>query len=207
MYKKIASILSVVFQPLLMPTLVFALILYIVPEATQVPEELKFSMLFLVVVSTLMVPMLSVIGLKYMESIPSIHMAEKRDRYLPFSFVSIFYVLVTYFFYERLNYDELIIVSLVTITGAIILLTLVTFFWKISAHLTGLSGVLAIIVVLNWRFPNAALLYPMIVTVMLCGLVASCRLYLNAHKPGELLAGFCLGFLTCFLSFYYYLIG
>jgi len=206
-YRKIAQILSVIFQPLLMPTVVITLILYIVPEATQLPQELKLSMLLLVVVSTLMVPMLSVIGLKYMDSIPSVHIAEKKDRYLPFSFVSLFYMVVTYFFYQKLNYDDLIVFSLVTMTGAIILLTLVTFFWKISAHLTGLSGVLAIIVVLNWKYPHAALLYPMIVTVLLCGIVASCRLYLNAHKPVELLGGFCLGFSICFLSFYYYLLG
>ncbi|WP_200974186.1 PA-phosphatase [Echinicola sp. 20G] len=207
MNRNIALTLSIVFQPLLVPTLVFTLILYLVPQATQVPHEIKGSMLLMVVVSTLLIPMLSVIGMKYMESIPSLHMASKRERYLPFTMVSIFYVIVTYFFYLRLNYDDLIVFSLVTMTGSIVLLTLVTFFWKISAHLTGLSGLLAIMVVLSWKYPSASLLYPMIVTIMLCGAVASSRLYLNAHKPGELLAGFCLGFGTCFVSFYYYLLS
>ncbi|AWW29867.1 PA-phosphatase [Echinicola strongylocentroti] len=206
MYRKIALILSVLFQPLVVPTMVFALVLYLIPDATHVPDEIKGSMLLMVVVTTWLIPMLSVFGLRYMSAIPSIHMAGKKDRFVPFVMVSVFYVMVTYFFYARLNYDELIVYSLIAITGTIILLTLVTFFWKISAHLTGLSGLLAITIVMSWKYPSSQLLYPMIFTVMLCGIVGSCRLYLNAHRPGELIAGFCLGFATCFISFYYFLL-
>lgn len=205
MYRKIALTLSVIFQPLLMPSLVFALILYGVPEATKVPDELKLSVFLLVIVSTLMIPMLTILGMKYTDSIPSVHMAEKKERFIPFIIVSLFYILVTYLFYLKLNFDELIVFSLATITAAIILLTLVTFFWKVSAHLTGLSGLIAIIIVLSMKFPQSHLLYPLILAIILSGVVASCRLYLNAHRPLELVAGFCLGFLTCFAAFFYFL--
>ncbi|AGA76368.1 hypothetical protein [Echinicola vietnamensis] len=205
MYRKLALILSVLFQPLVVPTMVFAVILYAVPNATNVPDEIKGSLLLMVLVTTLLIPMLSVFGLRYMDTIPSIHMANRKDRFLPFGMVSVFYIVVTYFFYARLNYDELIVFSMITMTGTILLLTIVTFFWKVSAHLTGLSGLLAILMVMSWKFPGGTLLYPVIGTVLLCGLVGSCRLYLDAHKPVELAAGFGLGFITCFASFYFFL--
>lgn len=207
MYRRLALIFTIAFQPLLVPTLVFVLLLYCIPEATNVPEEIKLSLLLLIVVSTLAIPLLSVLGMKFMERISSIHMGDKKDRYLPFSMVSLFYVVVTYYFYARLHVDELIVFTLMTITGAILLLTLITFFWKISAHLTGLSGLLAMMVVLNLKYTSASLLYPLIGSVMLCGLVGSSRLYLNAHRPAEILGGFCLGFVTCFLPYYYFLLA
>ncbi len=206
MYRKIALFLSVLFQPLMMPTLVFGVLLYAVPEATNIPYQMKGSLWLMVSVTTLFIPMLSVMGLQYMGSIPSIHMAVKKDRYLPFGMVSLFYVIITYFFYAKLNFDDLTVFSLITMTGTVILLTIVTFFWKVSAHMTGLSGVLAIIIILSWKYPGSSLLYPLLGTIMTCGLVASARLYLQAHRPGEILAGFCLGFSVCFIAFYYYLL-
>ncbi len=206
MNRKLALLLSVIFQPLLVPTLVFAILFYMIPEATVVPKEIKFSMLLLVMVSTLLIPLLSVMGMRYMRTIPSLHMSTKRERFLPFSMVSIFYGVVTYYFYSRLHIDELVVLTLMTITAAIVLLTITTFFWKISAHITGLSGLIAITVVLSLKFPTGVLLYPLIGIILICGLVGSSRLYLNAHRPAEILGGFCLGFITCFVSFYYFLL-
>lgn len=92
MYRKLALILSVLFQPLVVPTMVFAVILYAVPNATNVPDEIKGSLLLMVLVTTLLIPMLSVFGLRYMDTIPSIHMANRKDRFLPFGMVSVFYI-------------------------------------------------------------------------------------------------------------------
>ncbi len=79
MNRKLALLLSVIFQPLLVPTLVFAILFYMIPEATVVPEEIKFSILLLVMVSTLMIPLLSVMGMRYMRTIPSLQMSTKRE--------------------------------------------------------------------------------------------------------------------------------
>ncbi|MDN3668175.1 PA-phosphatase [Echinicola jeungdonensis] len=206
MNRKLALLLSIIFQPLLVPSLVFVILLYLIPEATIVPEEIKFSMLLLVIVSTLLIPLLSVLGMRYMRTIPSLQMGTKQERFLPFSMVSLFYGVVTYYFYARIHIDELVVFTLLTITVSIVLLTFITFFWKISAHITGLSGLIAITVVLSLKFQAEVLLYPLIGIILICGLVGSSRLYLNAHRPLEVLGGFCLGFITCFVSFYYFLL-
>lgn len=205
MYRKIALALTVAFQPLIIPSLVIALLFYVIPESTSVPAANRGSVWLLIMETTFLIPMLSVIGMRITSFIPSLRMATKEERVWPFSVTALFYVLTSAFFYFMLNIDPLVVLSLLTITGCVILLTLITFYWRISAHITGLSGLLAIITVLAMKFSAHSLLYPMIATVLLCGLVSSARLYLDEHKPTEILGGFVLGFTVCFAAFFYYL--
>lgn len=204
MYRKIALFLTVVFQPLIVPSLVVALLFYAIPESTSVPTGNRWSIWLLVMETTLLIPMLSVIGMRMTSFIPSLQMATREQRVWPFSVTALFYLMTWGFFYFKLNIDPLLVFSLGVITVCVVLLTAITYFWKISAHLTGLSGLLAIIAVLAQKFPAHPLLYPLIGAVILCGLVASARLYLEAHKPVEILAGFILGFSVCFLAFSWY---
>jgi membrane-associated phospholipid phosphatase len=84
-------------------------------------------------------------------------------------------------------------------------MTGVTFFWKISAHMTGISGFLAIISVTIMKFSDFGLLYYFLGIILLTGVLASSRLYLNAHTPLEVLGGFLLGFAVCFGAFWFIL--
>lgn len=204
MYRKTALFLTVVFQPLIVPSLVVALLFYAIPESTSVPTGNRWSIWLLVMETTLLIPMLSVIGMRMTSFIPSLQMATREQRVWPFSVTALFYLMTWGFFYFKLNIDPLLVFSLGVITVCVVLLTAITYFWKISAHLTGLSGLLAIIAVLAQKFPAHPLLYPLIGAVILCGLVASARLYLDAHKPVEILGGFILGFSVCFLAFSWY---
>lgn len=205
MYRKIATALTVIFQPLIVPSIVIFLLFYVIPEATSVPNEAKWSLLLLIVVTTLIIPMFSMIGMRMTSLIPSIYMFNKRERILPFSMVSIFYLITSGFFYFKLNVDALFVYTLIVITICVLVLTLITLFWRISAHTTGLAGLLAIIAVLAIKFTNTSLLYPLIGAVMICGAVSSARLYLGAHKPMEVAGGFLLGFSVCFTAYYLYL--
>ncbi|WP_332913927.1 hypothetical protein [Algoriphagus boritolerans] len=52
-----------------------------------------------------------------------------------------------------------------------------------SAHMTGMGGLMAVVLVLGSKFPTFQVLYPLLGVLVLCGLVASCRLMLQAHRP------------------------
>jgi membrane-associated phospholipid phosphatase len=203
-YRKIAIFLTVVFQPLIVPSLVVALLFYVIPESTSVPVGNRWSIWLLVMETTLLIPLLSVVGMRMTSFLPSLQMVTKEERVWPFSVTALFYLMTWAFFYFKLNIDPLLVFSLGVITLCVVLLTLVTYFWKISAHLTGLSGLLAIIMILAQKFPAYPLLYTLMGAVFLCGLVASARLYLDAHRPSEILGGFVLGFFVCFFAFYWY---
>ena len=63
MVRKLALLLSVVFQPLLMPSLVFGVLFFGVPQATSIPESFKERLFYLIVSSTLIIPIVFVEGI------------------------------------------------------------------------------------------------------------------------------------------------
>lgn len=199
--RSVALVISVVFQPLLMPTLVFAMILFAVPEATSIPEEFKDRIFFLILLSTLVIPMVTIIGLKLSGTIKSLHMPEIRDRRVPFLITSIYFILTSWFLYQKSELDPVLWLGMAVICISVILLTSVSFFWKMSAHMTGLGGLLGVVLVLGAKFPNFEILYPLLMVLVLCGIVASSRLYLQAHRPLEVYVGLAAGFLVCWIGF------
>ena len=194
-------IISVVFQPLVIPSLVFGLALFAVPEATSIPDSFKNRLFYLVSLSTLVIPMITIFGLRLSGTLKSIHMAELKDRAIPFTVTSVYYVLTVYLLYQQRQFDPVLWQVLGVITLAIVILTIVTFFWKMSAHMTGMGGLIASVVVLGLKFPTFQPLYPLLGAIVLTGLVGTVRLFLEAHRPIEIYVGLIFGFALCFFGF------
>lgn len=201
MVRKLALLISVAFQPLLMPSLVFGLLFFGVPQATSLPEEFKIRIFYLIVSATLLIPMVLMLGLRWSGLVKSLHFEEKSDRRVPFLLVTLFYVLTTYFLKEKTELDPILWQGMGVITLAVVLLTGVTYFWKMSAHLTGIGGVLAVTGIMGLYFPSVMVAYLLFGTLLLGGIVASSRLYLDAHSPAEVYAGLVVGFVTCWVGF------
>ena len=81
------------------------------------------------------------------------------------------------------------------------LLTIISLFFKMSAHLTAMGGVLGAICWLGFQFDlwDVRLL---MVMVFLSGLLATSRLYLQAHDEKEVASGFVLGFSVIFATLF-----
>ena len=201
MVRKLALLLSVVFQPLLMPSLVFGLLFFAVPQASSIPESFKARLFYLIVTSTLLIPMVLMLGLRWGGMIKSLHFEEKSERKTPFILVTLFYLLTTYFLKEKTELDPILWQGMGVIAFAVALLTGITFFWKMSAHMTGIGGVLGVLAVLAIYFPSKDLAYLLVATLLLGGLVASARLYLDAHRPAEVYVGLLVGFGICWMGF------
>lgn len=155
----------------------------------------------MVALSTLAIPMITIFGLRLSGTLKSIHMAALKDRAIPFTITSIYYLLTVYFLNQMKELDPILWEVLAVITIAIVILTLVTFFWKMSAHMTGMGGLIAAVLVLGLRFPTFQPLYPLLGSLVLTGLVGTVRLYLEAHKPIEIYVGLIFGFILCFVGF------
>jgi membrane-associated phospholipid phosphatase len=197
----LALLVSIIFQPLIIPALVFGLILFVLPEATSLPPSFKQNIYYLIVLSTLVIPMITIFGLRLSGTLKSLHMETIQDRAIPFSITSIYYLLTLYFLYEKTEIDPILWQVLLVISIVVIGLTGITFFWKMSAHTTGMGGLLAIVIVLGTKFPTFKALYPLLLAISLNGIVATARLYLEAHKPIEVYVGLIFGFLICFIGF------
>lgn len=203
MLRAITLIISVIFQPLLIPSLVFGLILFVVPEASSIPAEFKLQLFYLIALSTLLIPMITIIGFRLSGAVRSLHMEYIKDRIIPFITICIYFLISTYFLYKRSEFDPILWQSLLVISVTIIGLTIVTFFWKMSAHMTGIGGLIAVIVVLAEFFPTFNSIYYLISALILTGAIGSSRLFLNAHSPKEVYSGLIYGFLCCYIGFHF----
>ena len=75
----------------------------------------------------------------------------------------------------------------------------VSFYWKISLHLTGMGAVVALLVVMN-VVGVGNMMVPLVAAVLCAGALASARLYLGCHNGRQVLAGFCGGFAVSVLA-------
>lgn len=205
MYRVLALLITYVFQPLLMPTLVVALLLFKGIQPPQFNTTTNLILVFLVFLTTFIIPALSLITLKLTKNISSLHMKEREDRLLPFGMVSAFFLLSTYLFSTKQELDPIIVLAMFLVTACIILLTVATMFIKISAHMMGVSGLLGFTLFVLIKQPETQLLPLFLCALVLTGAVGSSRLYLNAHSPREILWGFLVGFSVCFGGMMYWM--
>lgn len=195
------TIISYLFHPLLMPSMTFLILYWLMPELIKPLTLVTLPFLF---ITTFLIPLLSISMLKFSGSISSFKLENREERVMPFLFVSIFYGLTTYLFVFKIQVNEVIAILLAATTVLVAVLTLITVWFKISIHAAGISGVVGFFLVFGVRYPDSQALYPLVVLLISAGLVMSARLQLNAHTPKEILAGTVTGFGICFGTLYWF---
>jgi len=197
-----STFISYIFHPLLMPSMAFLILYWLMPELIKPLTLVTLPFLF---ITTFIIPLLSISMLKFSGSISSFKLENREERVMPFLFVSIFYGLTTYLFVFKIQVNEVIGILLATTTVLIAVLTAVTFWFKISIHAAGISGMVGFFLVFGLRYPDSLALYPLLILLVSSGLVMSARLQLNAHTPKEILAGMVAGLGICFGSLYWFI--
>lgn len=151
---------------------------------------------------TCLAPITGILFFYSTRGLDNLTLREKEDRILPFFLATLFYLVTTCLFAFNSPFNQLPIlpITIGAVTLALALLTFITFFWKISAHSLGASGIIGFLLGISYKFSLEELLYPILVTIILAGGLMSARLYLNTHTPLQILAGSLLGFLICLAS-------
>lgn len=211
MNNRIALILSVVFHPLILTTYLFATLFIISPDLVGVSAfELPAlgSLLLLLFLNTFIAPTLVVYYFQRTGIISTMHVDDLAERRLPYIACIIIYGLATYLFGWKLQpISELapqISIILGGATVSLLIVTVVSLFWKISAHATGIGGTIGMLTGLIIRHDEAQLLIPLVASVLIAGWLLSARLHLNAHTPGQISVGVICGVLVSSLTVYFF---
>ncbi|GAB4017033.1 hypothetical protein [Spirosoma koreense] len=209
MTKSLAHFLSVVFHPLLMPTLLFGVLLFQTPTVLSMDVfsgSLRLSLLVLIFVGTFMVPAVLIYYLFRIGYIRDLQLTHPSDRRLPYFLTAVIYLILAYLFSFRMQLVSSLapeIGMLIASTAlAILLVGLISLTWQISAHGVGVGGVVGALAGLMLRFSLSELFIPLLSLILLTGFVASARLKLNAHTPGQVGAGLALGIVISLLTVY-----
>ncbi|MCQ2351509.1 MAG: hypothetical protein MJ003_05995 [Paludibacteraceae bacterium] len=195
MNNKIANILTIVFQPLLVPMYGLTLLLA-VPQFYGYNMWAKIGIIAACVAIMVVLPVIWYLVLVKLKVITTPQASDRKERLWAYLFTLICYFCTAWFLY---NIDAFVIAKVVLMAfWALLAVTIINFFWKISAHATGISGLLGASVYISFAY--GVYNPPLLVTLIFCcGFVCSARLQLKAHTPMQLIAGTLLGFTFMFV--------
>jgi membrane-associated phospholipid phosphatase len=194
-------VISAVFHPLLIPTYLFGVFIQFHPVILTPYNPNAYLWLWAVVaITTFVIPVISMSFLRLTNNIPDFKLHNRKDRLLPFTFITFFYGVTSYMFLFKMNMSMQVGVMMIFTTLLIALLTVITFTYKISIHSAGIWGAVGILMAHTMTSVDHELIYPLVIAVVIAGLVNTARLHLNAHSPNQVLYGSVLGFLVCFLG-------
>jgi membrane-associated phospholipid phosphatase len=204
---RLAYALSVILHPIFLPTYLFATLFYSAGHIFYPLTDVQILIyLILIFITTAIIPLASLslfyLMLNRFVGIKTFNMNNKKDRTLPFLFTGIIYSGVTWLLYSQLNSPILIIILLTTFTIAILSVTFINNFWKISAHSTAWGVVTGCLMILHHSVNNTILLIPFVSSILLSGMVLSSRLQLQAHSTVEVYMGYLFGIIISIIGLY-----
>ena len=193
--------LSGILHPLFVPT--YGIVFFCAAFSRQVPLPSVYWLVACIgtFFMTALIPLSLMIFRRLRGEISDISISKPSERTPIYVYTIICYAFWCYFLFKVIHAP---FVSLIGI-GATIALALVLFIntrWKISAHLTGLGGLLGGILAYTFNYALPMPIVAISIILALALLLMYARLYLGAHTPMQVVAGFLLGIIMTFTPTY-----
>ena len=148
-------------------------------------------------VLTLIIPIILLLFLWRKGYIDSLHIDNAKQRTTPYIYTLICYGFWAYFVRVTVKMPTFMLLVAIGAMVALLAVTIINHWWKISAHLTGIGGLLGGIFSFALNYSTLPLML-IIIVLLLSLLLMYARIYLQAHTPMQVVCGFLLGLLcTC----------
>ena len=197
--KFLAHIVSILFYPMLMP--LYGILLFCVGAKQLVPllPSLYIGLCIAgTAVITLFIPIFLLLFMWKRGQIDSLHINDAKQRTTPYIYTLICYGFWAYFLRVTLQLPVFLLLVAIGSMVALLAVTIINHWWKISAHLTGIGGLLGGIC--SFGLSYAVLpFWPIIIVLLVALILMYARLYLDAHTPMQVVCGFILGLLSTFI--------
>lgn len=212
MSKSFSRFISLLLHPLIIPFYMALLIVFVHPQ--QFPdfnESINEFKVFnrdikLIIYFALMIvfPLISLFLMKKLELVSSFNPEDKRERFVPLIAIGTFWLWTYIMFkegaaYQTASYAPLGLMTLGCVTSLFILFPL-NFNIKINLPIIGVASLLSLLlnIIPTSQF-NLTFLF--IISILLCGILASAQLSLGKTDKNQLLTGFFIGFFGQFFAF------
>ena len=196
---KFSKFVSFLFQPLLMPTLGFIILLQMpVYFAVVIPASAKWMLMGIVFFTTFVLPAAFIFFMIRRGMIGSLYIDSREERTVPYIITIVFFIL-TYYLLKRLQLSHIYAFFMLNAILRVISVLLINMFWKISSHMAAIGALTGMTIGLS-HFLGILFLGLILAALVLSGIVGFARLKLDAHTPAQVYGGFFLGSgLTTFL--------
>lgn len=194
-----ANFLTTALSPLLMPTYGIFLALWVSVLCLQ-PYGTRVSILLVCMGITCIIPLIFLSVLRHFKLIKDLHVEIREQRLFPYLFTALCYLVAAYFLYFR-HQPQWFVMFMVGSAVAVLLMALINLKVKISAHMAGIGGVVALIYQIHVLGLSAFnLLWLLCLSVIMAGALGSARLAMKRHDTWQILTGFVVGFLSVSLT-------
>lgn len=202
-----ANILSVIFHPLLMITYGVLIALTYTSLAIY-PMQLKLWVLSGTFLMTAFVPALFIFLMIKLGKQGDYDLTKRADRTMPY-LIYIASTVACALFLSKLLMPFWVLALVFGTAVAMLIAMCINFFWKISAHMMGIGGMLGGMMGIS-RIYYLNPYWAFIIVIAIAGLLGTSRLILKRHTPAQVYAGFGLGFISIYifslLSYFYFFI-
>lgn len=207
----IARIISVIFHPLLLMTYMLLILMMVNPYLFTSTPEGNAILVLRTFLTTFFIPSVAIMMMYFLGLISSIELKEREERIGPYIAIGIFYLWIFINHYKNGDVPPIYVAFTL---GAVISLFFGFFlnlFQKVSLHTIGMGGLLGMVVILiggeDYAYDpftisgvDIELRMLLLTTIVLCGIVATARLILEAHENHEIYGGFLVGFCGQFIA-------
>lgn len=192
--KGAASVISTIFSPLLMATYGVALAMFL-SFLCFIPAATKLTVILETFLATAAIPVIGIFILSRLKVISDPKLNERRDRTFPYIIETACFIGLAVYL-NHINAPAWLSLFLIGGALALIVLTVVNRWWKISGHATGMGGLCALLFYLMLSGNSIySLQWEFLAAILLAGAVCSARVVMGRHTLGQVAAGFLNGFL------------
>ncbi len=191
------KVISYLFHPLFIPVAGTYAYFLITPKYS--PPEFEGGNILPIFILTVIIPIIFFLILKNMGLITSIFLPTVKERKYPYYISLALLLMVVYKVIPNNFIIELHYYFLGLIAATMSSLLLLFFKFKSSMHLMGMGSLFMFLVCLSVHF-ETNIIIALSLFILATGLVASSRLYLNAHSRAEVLIGFLIGLVSQLLT-------
>lgn len=206
--QKVAKGISYLFHPVFIPSYLVLALKWIAPLPVFyvfMGPKLFGALFLLTLTYTTVIPLLFVYLQYKMNFIKDFTLNNRSERPRVYLFTSGFFLATAYFLNAKGSVFMPTAVILTSMAVNVIGLFLLNFFDKISAHVSGISGVLGVFAAIFYRYGDPQLQPVLLTILVLIGIISSSRLFLGAHNQRQVMIGGLWGFITGFVGVYYFM--
>ncbi|MBN1596774.1 MAG: hypothetical protein JW894_00625 [Bacteroidales bacterium] len=190
----LARIVSTLLHPIFMPLIGVIIIFQSGIYSVDIPFEFKKFVILVVFLCHILLPLSIIPSLIYFRKVQNVSINERRERLIPLFFTTICFYL-GYFIVSRYSPTKAINLYLLSSALVVLLILIISLFWKISIHMSGIGGVTAMIAVISAGY-RIDMSFVLCIVLLGTGAMASSRLKLRTHSTLQLFAGYMLGFVS-----------
>lgn len=189
---RLAGFLSDFFSPIMLPTYMMAIAMWMTP-LVYIPERVRFISMGIIALITAIIPVVSIFALIKTGKVHDVSISNRKERFIPYV-ISLFCYLVAFIYLRSVHAPVWLSAFYLGAAAVSLVAVAITSIWKISAHASSVAGFSAAII---WLALHDLLLigsiYWIMGSILLCGLIGTSRLLLHRHTVMQVFAGYALG--------------